>query len=331
MKRCDYMNLNDEIRILLITTFSVKAKNNLHIVQGVLEGLEEAMSAFLQKSSVEYTHVEDAYFKIEKFKPALTIVFGSAIRDDVDFGTLTALAKRSESKTVFWVTDDPYEFDARNRFVEYFDLILTNDFGTQPYYFDDRKVHHLPLAASEKNDYREIDTKRDIEYFFCGYPYQNRKVVMQDLCKVIDPSQLTLSRGDWGIDGCNYVEVNSHEELIDFYVRSKYVLNVGRTYNLANSYYSINPTTPGPRTFEAALAGSVQIYISPSPEISEYYLPSEEILITENVESVPGLIQDMFKSKNDWESVARAAQKRTLKDHLYKNRVSVLINLLAAI
>lgn len=312
------------VNILVVTTFSVQEKNNIHIVHGVLQGLKESAKSFFSEALIEYTHVEDGIEKIKEFKPDIVILFGTALKDSIDFGALSYLAKEHGSVMVFWATDEPYEFDARYRFIEYFDHIFINDFGTCPYYFKDEKVHHLPLAACIKNDYREMSKERDIDFFFCGYPYKNRRLAIQDLCNVIDPRKVTLSSGDWGVEGCNYVDVRTHKELVDYYSRSKFVINIGRTYNLANDYYSLTATTPGPRTFEAALAGCAQVYISNSPEIYSYYHDSKEIIVMNDVRDVASLCSN----DSDWIDISYMAQKRTLKEHLYVNRADVMLGII---
>ncbi|WP_273403670.1 CgeB family protein [Actinobacillus porcinus] len=320
------MGYLDYLNILVVSTFNRSATGNQHIINGVVEGILESGVPL-----VEYCFVENVIYKVEAFSPRMVLFLGPGVREDVDYGSITSYLKFRGVKSVFWITDDPYEFDSSYRYAKYFDVIFTNDLGTLPYYFHARNVHHLPLAASKNNDYRKIqESGKDIDLFFCGYPYKNRKVIMEELCKYINPNHLVLSIGDWNIEGASYIDVNNHEELINLYARCKYVINVGRTYNIANDYFSITATTPGPRTFEAALAGAAQIYISNGMEIENYYDINTEIVLSHDVREVADIINQGLSSRN-YLDIAKAAQDRTIEEHLYTERVKAMFKLMREI
>lgn len=322
------MNYLDCMNILIVSTFNRNATGNHHIIHGVIEGVLESSVSPIQKTVVEYCFVEHVIYKVDSFFPKMVLFLGPGVREDIDFGSITAYLRSRHVKTAFWITDDPYEFDSSYRYGKYFDFIFTNDLGTLPYYFNIQNVHHLPLAASKHHDYREIrENKKDIDLFFCGYPYKNRKSIIEELCKYVKPKQLVLSAGDWNIDGVSYINVKSHEELINLYARCKYVINMGRTYNIANEYFSISATTPGPRTFETALAGAAQIYISNGMEIENYYDINTEIVLSHDVREVASIVNKGFVSK-DYLDIAKASQDRTIKDHLYVARVEQIFKLM---
>ena len=103
-----------------------------------------------------------------------------------------------------------------------------------------------------------------------------------------------------------------------------------RTYNIANDYFSITATTPGPRTFEAALAGAAQIYISNGMEIENYYDINTEIVLSHDVREVADIINQGLSSRN-YLDIAKAAQDRTIEEHLYTERVKAMFKLMREI
>jgi len=94
---------------------------------------------------------------------------------------------------------------------------------------------------------------------------------------------------------------------------------------LANDRYKLDPSTPGPRTFEAAMAGSAQIYFVESLEVEEYYADGKEILLVDDVKDLKQILVNYLDAPQDILAIGKAAQARTLQQHTYKHRVSHIL------
>ena len=102
-------------------------------------------------------------------------------------------------------------------------------------------------------------------------------------------------------------------------------INIGRNFNLANNRFQLDPSTPGPRTFEAAMSGSVQLYFSDSLEIADYFTPNKEILLFDSPNSFKLHIEKMLDQPEEAKNIALTAQKRALNEHTYENRCRQLL------
>jgi spore maturation protein CgeB len=103
------------------------------------------------------------------------------------------------------------------------------------------------------------------------------------------------------------------------------VLNLGRDFDFGNERYRLPATTPGPRTFEAAMAGCVQLYFVTGLEIEDYFTPDREILLFDHTSEVPHILESILSDPDRALEIARAAQNRALKDHSYTARARSIL------
>lgn len=262
---------------------------------------------------------------------AMLLYVGSALAEEIPLATMASMARLADVPTVFWATDDPYEFDARYR-AEDFDIYLSNDRNAATHFIERDHVYHLPLAAGQ-TDHRPIMPfeSRRIGAFFCGYHYESRRRIVADLLASPNFSRndLVVMGGDWNVPWLQVApSVKNHASLIDTYTLVKFVLNLGRTYDIANIHRKLVATTPGPRTFECGLAGTPQIYFCSSLEIEEYYRPETEIIVVETVEEAIDRMRWLRGHPTEWQLIALAAQRRTEAEHMYEHRITRLLELL---
>jgi spore maturation protein CgeB len=116
-----------------------------------------------------------------------------------------------------------------------------------------------------------------------------------------------------------------NQELPSLVASSTITLNIGRSFNLANERFQLDPSTPGPRTFEAAMAGTVQLYFSDSLEIEDYFVIDQEILLFDSPSSFELQVERLLDQPDLVAKIALAAQKRALAEHTYKNRCTRLL------
>jgi spore maturation protein CgeB len=260
-----------------------------------------------------------------RFHPELVVVFGSCMPANCDYNGLRAYCSRSGSALVFWLHDDPYEFDYNYKIYNYADFIFSND-KWAVHYIDHSNVFHLPLAADPQEHYRNIKKKMDRDVFFCGVGFPNRRQMLIDCAELLSPYRVEVLGAEWpeAIKFCRNTRV-SNDALPDYYATSLITLNIGRRFNLANSKYQLDATTPGPRTFEAAMAGAVQCVYLEGLELSDYFKFEEEILVFDSPAGLVLLIDEMIADPLLRNRIAEKSQARALKDHTYAKRALKLL------
>jgi spore maturation protein CgeB len=112
----------------------------------------------------------------------------------------------------------------------------------------------------------------------------------------------------------------------DFCATSWITLNIGRTLHLANSRYQLDASTPGPRTFEAALAGTVQIAFVDGLAISDFFEPGREVLLFDDPQDFTSQLDALLADPERCRDLAEAARQRALRDHTYAARCRTLLN-----
>ena len=313
------MNIN-----VLVTGASPDHLNRNTVMRDyVAEGFRRELSAqAVRNSPLEYADIELAEFEVD-----LVLVFGSCMPDYCDYGKLKAACDRRGAMLAFWLHDDPYELDFNYKVIEIADLIFTNDKWASQFY-DHPHCHHLPMAASKEAHYRELREDKDIDLIFCGVGFENRRRLFRDLKPLVAKLDIRVLGDEWPADiGFAVNRRIENKELASYLTRSKFSLNIGRHLHFANDRYKLDPSTPGPRTFETAMAGSAQIYIVESLEIEEYYEDGKEILLADDVKDIEQILERYLDAPRDVAAIGRAAQERTLREHTYTHRVRRILEL----
>jgi spore maturation protein CgeB len=263
-------------------------------------------------------------------KPSLIIGIGSVLPDDIDYTAITRAARRLNAPVIYWLHDDPYEFDFNWKIDGQCDWIFTTDRSSMDYYRTPN-VSHLPLAASKDLHFRDPIPirERTIDVFFCGVGYPNRRSIITKLRNVLHPCQTVITGDNWNekLPFCQNRRM-SPAEIIDGYSSSRIVLNIGRQFNLANRQFDIVASTPGPRTFEAAAAGCVQAAFFESCELLEYFARDTEILTFSSISEFSHIIDRARYEPDTLDPIAAAAQVRVLTQHTYDHRAGEMLAVL---
>jgi spore maturation protein CgeB len=294
----------------------------------VVDGFRRAFTE-IEAVGVDY---EAAVTTASTMRPDLTVVFGSVLNDDTDYNQLADEVHRAGNRLAFWLHDDPYEFDANARIFPLADIIFTNDEASLDFYPVDVPVFHLPLGASEFAHYRRIDRRIGPDLFFCGHLFENRRTFLRELSNnspKFSERVIAIGTGQADVDMPWWSQVQlPNSSLPGFYASAVAVLNIGRDLNLANHKYGIRASTPGPRTFEAALAGAAQIFVGSGLEITKYFEPDKEILLADSVEQFVDQWERLIINRTSSIEIGRRAQARVIEHHSYKQRAKTMINLL---
>lgn len=274
-------------------------------------------------------NISGAAAAIQYLKPTIVFGIGSYLPESTYFGEVAREAKKIGAATVFWATEDPYEQDASYRIYDDFDAIFSCErWGSN--FYTRGNVWHLPLAACPKLHYRPIveNVERTIDVLFCGVAFTNRKDIVRGLMPTLRNLNIKIVGPGWGELGIGFSDARlEKEQLVQFYSRSKLVLNLGRSLSFENKRFMIAPSTPGPRTYEAAAAGAMQIFHEDTYEIRRYYT-KEEIPSFSNRKDFDRLVSTYLDNEALLLETAKKAQARTMADHTYGHRIRQALGVL---
>lgn len=311
---------------ILITGASPDQTNRNTVLRNyVVEGFQQLPGM----NNIVHCPLEQAARITEQNSPDLVVCFGSCMPDDADYFALRYACDKNNAVLAFWLHDDPYEFDYSSKVCTIADYIFSNDKWSSLHYDHDR-VFHLPLAASKTAHWRPLTQVKDIDIFFCGVAFPNRVRLVDDLKLVLNKFKTTVLGDQWPENKLSFAKNLrlANDELSDFYAHSKLTLNIGRDFHYANDRYKLVPSTPGPRTFEAAMAGTTQLYFVESLEIEDYYLPNTEIILFNSAAEFEEIMVEISEGRLDTSVIQQAAQVRTLNDHTYFSRAKQMLTIL---
>jgi spore maturation protein CgeB len=310
---------------VLITGASPDNINNNFIMRNyVSEGLEEVFG----ESNVKNIPLQFCDKILSENRFNIIIVFGSCMPDNCYYGYLNKEANSTGAKLIFWLHDDPYEQDFNYKVLSLADYIFSNDkWATQ--FYRHENCFHLPMAASRKSHYRPIHANWKFDLFFCGVAFQNRVQLIRDMSPILKSIECCIKGQDWPRDlyFCSNERI-PNKELPDYINSSKFTLNVGRHLSLGNDRYKLDASTPGPRTFESAMAGSAQLYFVESLEIEEYYQADKEIILFDSIRDIKNIFEKFLDEPQSIVDIATNAQNRTLEQHTYKHRILTMLNII---
>ncbi|MVV48176.1 hypothetical protein EJA72_07955 [Pseudomonas sp. PB120] len=261
-------------------------------------------------------------------RPDLVLVFGSCMPESCDYTGVRNYCSSTGAALAFWLHDDPYEFDLNFKIYKYADYIFSNDRWAVEH-INHKNVHHLPLAADQKSHFLNVSEMMVRDVFFCGVGFPNRVQLLIDSQDQLSSLNTEVLGAEWPATlrfATNRRVPN--EKMSGLYNTSLVTLNLGRRHNLANEKYNLDASTPGPRTFEAAMAGTVQCYFVEGLEITEYYKPGDEILLFDSPNELKRIVEELLDDPAKRKMIAEKSQARTLKDHTYANRAkAILLNI----
>ena len=302
--------------------------SNAHIRHHLAEGFR----TLLPGNQVSAPGFHAAADTVAATRPGLIVAVGGLAIDAVDLTPLRRAADRTGATLAVWLHDDPYEFDYAYKARGLADIIFTNESWCVPHY-GPGPVHHLPLAASPSAHFREIlpAEGRDIDLFFCGVGYPNRVQLLRQARTVLQRHACVVRGDAWPADlaFCANKRLTT-AAFCDHAQRALLTLNLARDHNVANRRLGLPASTPGPRTYEVAMAGSAQVVFAESLEILDHFAPDSEILLAESVEDLRLEIVRGLDEPARLVEIARRAQQRALAGHTYAHRANRILDHLRA-
>ncbi|MBY7896586.1 glycosyltransferase [Vibrio fluvialis] len=310
---------------VLITGASPDIVNNNAVMRNYVA---EGFSSILPQDNVRNIPLQFAVKELGSWPVDLIVVFGSCMPDGCYYGELKRAALNQGAKLAFWLHDDPYEQDFNYKVTSVADYIFSNDkWATQ--FYDHDHCYHLPMAASKSAHYREVRSEWVKDVFFCGVAFDNRIQLLRDIAPLLKKLKSNINGDGWPKDlpFCQNKRIGN-SQLPDYLNNSKFTLNIGRHLSLGNDRFKLDPSTPGPRTFETAMAGSVQLFFVESLEIEDYYKPDEEILLFDSYNDLSNIFERYMDDKDSIMKIAKKSQCKTLEFHMYKHRAKSMLDII---
>lgn len=310
------------LKVMCVGASPDSVNNNAILRKFVTDGFK----AILGETNVISSPLEFSHREAISFHPNIILAFGSCMPDSCYYISLREYCNQTNTLFLFWLHDDPYEFDFHIKVLPFADLIFSNDRFASLHYPRNTAVH-LPLAGCNSSHYRPVKSEADMKYdfVFCGVAFENRKRLIKYLDPILKDLKCKIIGPGWSSVNLDYCKDGSltNKDFADLVNNSKFVLNVGRDLNLANSRYHLNPSTPGPRTFETALAGGLQIQFTEGLEILDYLRKDQEILLFDSLNEFKNII--FAGSEEDRERIRKNAQQKVQQSHTYENRAQKII------
>lgn len=311
--------------VLFVGGGRYESQANAQVRQTIMDGLTGCFG----ENEVTMVDISGAANAVRALKPALVFSSGSYLPESTYFGEVSREARKIGAATAFWATEDPYEQDAHYQIDGDFDAIFSCDRWGHNFY-ERKNVFHLPLGGCPNQHFMEIDPTQEktIDVLFCGVAFSSRKDVARNLLPVLRQLNTRFIGPGWGELGVGFSDARIEKtQLVDLYSRSKMVLNLGRSLHFENKRFMIAPSSPGPRTFEAALAGAFQIFHEDTYELRRYY-DADEVPVFSNRRDFERLVEKYLNDDAARLAAARKAQERTLNEHLYVHRIRQALNIM---
>jgi spore maturation protein CgeB len=309
-------------KVLVCSASPSALSHNAALTSYVGRGFAETLS----KEQVRTCSYEYSVEAAARFGPDLVVVFGSCLPANCDYRDLRTYCTNNHAILAFWLHDDPYEFDFDDKIFSYADFIFSNDKWSVTH-FNRGNVFHLALAADRQAHFRPVTDDLERDVFFCGVGFANRQQLLEDCVFDLAPFKVEIFGDEWPetLDFCRNMRI-ANDRLPDYHARSLVTLNIGRRHSLANRKYQLDATTPGPRTFEAAMSGTVQCVYLEGLELVEYFVLEEEVLVFDSPADLAMQIAELRDDPVRRRRLAAAAQARALRDHTYANRARELLD-----
>ncbi|TGD94629.1 CgeB family protein [Methylobacterium nonmethylotrophicum] len=315
-------------KVLVVSTSPDAVNHNATIRDALRGGFEDVLGA----PAVRASPLELAEDAVAEFGPSLVVALGSVAVDAADLRALARGVRRAGARLAFWLHDDPYEFDYAPRAEDLADHVFTNDRWALPHYRHS-SVSHLPLAACRRTHDRPVRpmAQRALDLFFCGAAFPNRIALLERAQASLAARRVEVRGAGWPAS-LPFAENTrlTPSGMADRASAARLTLAIGRDLDIANRRFRLPASTPGPRVFEAALAGAPQLCFAAGLEILDYFEEGREILLFDDVLEIDDAIARSHREPAAFEAMAERARARALDAHTYAHRARTILAVMAA-
>lgn len=177
-------------------------------------------------------------------------------------------------------------------------------------------VEYLPLAYNPKIFFpSNLPNEQRKDILFIGSPAPDR---LEILNKIQAPIMLIGSA--WKKHSLSLHTVVAKnidlKQIVPLYQSCRAVLNMKQGANVKNGLNM--------RSFEATACGALMIHDNVA-DIKKHFVPNEEILVYNDAKELNDLLQNISKNPQLFYEIAQRGMQRTLLEHTYEHRMSVVL------
>lgn len=254
--------------------------------------------------------------KINEFKPDVIMLISAFFIPHTIYNVLKALPKKPY--VIGW------SGDAFNQDVATHVHILNKLYCTDSFFVDIarcnyhwKNVEYLPLAYNPKVFFQPNtphDQRKDT--LFIGNPAPDRVEIVKSI-----QTPITLIGSAWKkhpLSLHTIVPKNiALNQIVPLYQSCRAVLNMKQGANVRNGLNM--------RSFEATACGALMIHDNVA-DIEKHFVPNEEILVYNDTKELNKLLQEIAKNPQLFYDIAENGMKRTLLEHGYQHRLSLILD-----
>ncbi|AYO29931.1 hypothetical protein D2962_04315 [Biomaibacter acetigenes] len=326
------MELGEQMKIIYISSGFPWPHNNIDysIINGFLKLGQEIIAV-----DVKEVYNKEFYNVLNQFHPDFILTLHGL---NLDINKVIEI-KNMGYKIGVWLVDDPYEIDNSIKYAINYDYI----FNTERSVIDLYKKYvinsyYLPLGSNEDVFNKTHDSRYYSDICIIGSAFQSRLDIIDELYDIIVQYNVKIIGQWWEKLKCydmikNKVlsQIITDEEAARYYSNSKINLNIhrsfdDRTFDLNKS--NLKAISPNNRTFDISAAGGFQI-VDYREDLERFYKIGEEVVVYDGIDDLINKIQYYLKHDDERTKIAEKAYQRTLKEHLFTNRLGKMLEIVS--
>lgn len=254
--------------------------------------------------------------KINEFKPDVIMLISAFFMPQSLYDVLKNLPKKPY--VIGW------SGDAFNQDVAAKVQILNKLYCTDSFFVDLARstyrwenVEYLPLAYNPKIFFpSNTPEEQRKETLFIGSPAPDRVEILKSI-----QTPITLIGSAWKKHPLalhTIVPKNiALDQIVPLYQSCRAVLNMKQGANVKNGLNM--------RSFEATACGALMIHDNVA-DIEKHFVPNEEILVYNNANELNELLRNIEKNPQLFYEIAKKGMQRTLLEHSYQHRMSLILD-----
>jgi spore maturation protein CgeB len=300
------------------------------------DGIAEALRGLVREVTPLHEG-EDAAGLAGKLRPDLVIVLNGTRFPPAQVDALRAQGIR----TVVWLVDDPYHTDMSRITAPHYDSVFTHEINCVSFYQDlgCPQVHYLPLATSiQSYAPRKVDPPFQMDICFIANGFGNRVAFIDQVAPFLAQKK-TFIAGWWWDRLSNYellkdkIKLNSQwmppDETSSYYNGAKIVVNLHRSDQDPLNFNStgIAGHSINPRTYEICATGAFQLTDS-RVDLPKLYSPGIEVATYESPQDFIEKASYYLEHDQERETIAMRGFRRTLQEHTYRRRITLMLQVL---
>jgi spore maturation protein CgeB len=242
-------------------------------------------------------------------------------------------------KTAVWFTDDPFFSDDMQHIAPHYDYVFTMELNCVSFYqsLGCPHVYYLPLGMDPGFYHpKPVDPYYHSDICFIGTGFQNRVHFFEQIAPYLATQNTIIVGQGWERMHNHHIlqpkiRPNSFmlpEELASYYNGAKIVINIHRNFidtEINRNSRMIPSLSVNPRTFEISGCRTLQL-TDVRYDLARIYSPGMELATYESPGEMIDKINHFLANEGERQAIANAGLSRTLQEHTYRHRLSLLLD-----